>query len=51
MAVFLWPGTLPLGVRMFDVAGVAVAAALGIAFTVSAVRNATRLRDEEAQPG
>jgi phosphatidylglycerophosphate synthase len=50
VAVFLWPGPMPLGVRLFDVAGVAATAALGIAFTVSAVRNATRLRDEETQP-
>ncbi len=50
VAVFLWPGPLPLGVRLFDVAGVAVTAALGIAFTVSAVRNATRLRTEETRP-
>jgi phosphatidylglycerophosphate synthase len=50
VAVFLWPGPLPLGVRLFDAVGVLVTAALGVAFTVSAVRNATRLRDEEA-PG
>ncbi len=49
VAVFLWPGPLPLGVRLFDVAGVAATAALGVAFTVSAVRNATRLRDEETR--
>jgi archaetidylinositol phosphate synthase len=51
VAVFLWPGRLPLGVRLFDVAGVAVTAVLALAFTVSAVRNATRLRNEETQPG
>ena len=28
VAVFLWPGPLPLGVRLFDVAGVAATAAL-----------------------
>ena len=50
VAVFLWPGPMPLGVRLFDVAGVAATAALGIAFAVSAVRNAARLRDEETQP-
>ena len=50
VAVFVWPGRLPLGVRLFDVAGVAVAAALAIAFTGSAVRNAIRLRDEETPP-
>ena len=49
VAVFLWPGPLPLGVRLFDVAGVAATAVLGIAFTISAVRNATRLRDEETR--
>jgi len=49
VAVFLWPGPLPPGVRLFDVAGVAVTAALGVAFTVSAVRNAVRLRDEETR--
>ena len=51
VAVFLWPGPLPLGARLFDVAGVAVAAVLGVAFTVSAVRNATRSRNEETHPG
>ena len=50
VAVFVWPGPLPFGVRLFDVAGVAAATALAAAFTVSAVRNATRLRDEEAHP-
>ena len=49
VAVFLWPGPLPLGVRLFDIAGVAATAALGVAFTVSAVRNATRLREEETR--
>jgi phosphatidylglycerophosphate synthase len=49
VAVFLWPGPLPLGVRLFDVAGVAVTAVLGVAFTVSAVRNATRLRTAETR--
>jgi phosphatidylglycerophosphate synthase len=48
-AAFFWPGRLPLGLRLFDVAGVAVAGALGLALTVSAVRNATRLRDEETR--
>jgi archaetidylinositol phosphate synthase len=51
VAVFLWPGPLPLGVRPFDVAGVAATAWLAAAFTVSAVRNATRLRDEETPGG
>ena len=50
-AVFLWPQPLPLGVRLFDVAGVLATAAFAVAFTASAVRNATRLRDEETQPG
>ena len=49
VAVFLWPGPLPLGVRLFDVAGVAVTAVLGVAFIVSAVRNATRLRAAETR--
>ena len=49
VAVFLWPGPLPLGVRLFDVAGMAVTAVLGVAFTVSAVRNATRLRAAETR--
>jgi phosphatidylglycerophosphate synthase len=49
VAVFLWPGPLPFGLRLFDVAGVAATAVLGVAFTVSAVRNATRLRAEEAR--
>lgn len=47
VALYLWPGRLPLGVRLFDLAGVVVAAFLVIAFTLSAVRNATRLRGEE----
>jgi phosphatidylglycerophosphate synthase len=51
VAVFLWPGPLPLGVRLFDAAGVAVTAVLVLAFTVSAVRNAIRLRAEETRPG
>ena len=49
VAVFLWPGPLPGGVRLFDVAGVAATAWLAVAFTASAVRNATRLRDEETR--
>lgn len=49
VAVFLWPGPLPLGVRLFDVAGVAATAWLAGAFTTSAVRNAIRLRDEETR--
>jgi phosphatidylglycerophosphate synthase len=51
VSVFLWPGPLPLGVKIFDVAGVAAAGALAVALTVSAVRNATRLRDEETTWG
>ena len=50
VAVYLWPGPLPLGVRLFDVAGTLATAALASAFTVSAVRNATRLRAAEARP-
>lgn len=50
VAVYLWPGPLPLGVRLFDVAGTLATAALAAAFTVSAVRNATRLRAEEVLP-
>jgi len=49
VAVFLWPGPMPWGMRLFDVAGVAATAALAAAFTVSAVRNATRLRAEETR--
>jgi phosphatidylglycerophosphate synthase len=47
VAAWSWPGGLPFGVRLFDAAGAAVTAALAVAFTVSAVRNAVRLRDEE----
>jgi phosphatidylglycerophosphate synthase len=47
LAIFLWPGPMAFGVRLFDVAGVVVTAWLAVAFTASAVRNATRLRDEE----
>lgn len=50
VAAYLWPGPLPLGVRLFDVAGTLVTAVLASAFTVSAVRNATRLRAAEARP-
>ena len=50
VAVYAWPGPLALGVRVFDVAGVAAAAALAVVLTKSAVRNATRLRDEETLP-
>jgi archaetidylinositol phosphate synthase len=49
VAVFLWPGPLPFGVRLFDVAGMAATAVLGAAFTVSAVRNGSRLRREETR--
>ena len=49
VAVFLWPGPLPLGVHLFDVAGVVATAWLAGAFTASAVRNATRLRAEETR--
>jgi len=45
--VFLWPGPLPLGVRIFDVVGVAAALGLAAIFTLSAVRDSVRLRDEE----
>jgi phosphatidylglycerophosphate synthase len=48
VAVFLWPGSLPLGVKIFDAAGVAAALAVAAIFTLSAVRNAIRLRDEES---
>ena len=48
VAVYLWPGPLPLGVRLFDVAGVAATAVLAVAFTASAVRNAIRLRATDA---
>ncbi len=51
VAVYAWPGPLPGGVRIFDVVGVAAGLALAGAFTVSAVRNATRLRGEETPPG
>jgi archaetidylinositol phosphate synthase len=47
VAAYSWPGPLPFGVRLFDAAGAAVTAALAVAFTVSAVRNSVRLRDEE----
>jgi phosphatidylglycerophosphate synthase len=47
VAVFLWPGPLPLGVRIFDVVGVAATLGLAAIFTLSAVRNSIRLRDEE----
>jgi phosphatidylglycerophosphate synthase len=50
VGVYLWPGPLPFGARLFDVVGVAVTAALAVAFTVSAVRNSVRLRDEETPP-
>lgn len=50
VAVYLWPGPLPPGVRLFDVAGVAATAVLAAAFTASAVRNATRLRAADARP-
>jgi phosphatidylglycerophosphate synthase len=50
VAVYLWPGPLPLGARLFDVAGIAAAGALAVAFTASAVKNAMRLRAEEALP-
>jgi phosphatidylglycerophosphate synthase len=51
VAVYAWPGSLPFGLRLFDVAGVAAAVSLAGAFTVSAVGNAIRLRDEETRPG
>jgi archaetidylinositol phosphate synthase len=47
VAAWLWPGPLPFGARLFDVAGVAATGVLALAFTASAVRNASRLRDEE----
>jgi len=50
VAVFLFPGPLPLGLKLFDLAGVAATGALAAALTVSAVRNTTRLRDEETLP-
>ena len=50
VAVYAWPGRLPFGLRLFDVAGVAAAVVLTGAFTVAAVRNSIRLRDEETQP-
>ena len=50
VAAYLWPGPVAFGARVFDVAGVAATAALAAAFTVSAVRNASRLRDEETAP-
>jgi archaetidylinositol phosphate synthase len=51
VAAYLWPGPLPFGLRLFDVAGIAATAALAFAFTCSAVRNSMRLRDEESRPG
>jgi len=50
VAVFVWPAARPLGARLFDLAGVAGALALAAAFTISAVRNASRLRVEETRP-
>ena len=50
VAVYAWPGPLPLGPRVFDVVGVAATLGLAGILTVSAVRNATRLRDEETAP-
>jgi hypothetical protein len=47
IAVYLWPGPFPLGVRLFDVVGVAATLGLAAIFTLSAVRNSIRLRDEE----
>ena len=47
VAAYCWPGPLPFGARLFDVAGAAATAALAVAFTASAVRNAVLLRDEE----
>jgi archaetidylinositol phosphate synthase len=48
VAAWAWPGGLPFGVRIFDAAGVALALALAATFTVTAVRNGVRLREEEA---
>ena len=50
VAVYLWPGPLPLGWRLFDVAGVGTAIVLAVAFTWSAVSNSIRLRAEETPP-
>jgi hypothetical protein len=47
VVAYAWPGSLPFGIRLFDAAGVAAALAVAAVFTLSAVRNAIRLRDEE----
>ncbi len=47
VVAYAWPGPLPFGIRLFDAAGVAAALAVAAVFTLSAVRNAIRLRDEE----
>ena len=49
VAAFAWPGPVPFGLRLFDVAGAAVTAVLAVAFTRAAVRNAIRLRAEEGR--
>ena len=47
VGVYVWPGRLPFGLRLFDVAGVVAALVLTGAFTKAAVQNSMRLRGEE----
>ena len=50
VAAYTSPGPLLGSASIFDLAGVAATGALAVVLTKSAVRNATRLRDEETLP-